>query len=278
MSDNKPKDKLKKLKNKKKDVISINPLELFGQNPLKSNFKDKTKEEIKKEKKLLQENKINAQPLSSNQIFFNKNKSENQTDCPYILPDDKNNIFLLEKIIPILEYLFSYNDIVDEKMIKLLSPLLTVDNYNNILEERETLNICGNFTCGKEIKEKTPEGILSYDKITKKYETKHISNVFCSKNCLDIFQNYVKSAVKDKKYEKLLILDSILIFEALQDYYDKDEELTRISQLGDNLLETYIRNNKSEEKEIREYCKKKRIEITKLFVDNFDEYLIKLNN
>ena len=278
MSDNKAKDKLKKLKNKKKDVISINPLELFGQNPLKNNFKDKTKEEIKKEKKLLQENKINAQPLSSNQIFFNKNKSENKTDCPYILPDNKNNIILLEKIIPKLEYLFSYNDIVDEKMIKLLSPLLTVDNYNNILEERETLNICGNFTCGKEINEKTPEGILSYDKITKKYESKHISNVFCSKNCLDIFQNYVKSAVKTKKYEKLLILDNILIFEALQDYYDKDEELTRISQLGDNLLETFIRNNKKEEKEIRDYCKKKRIEITKLFVDNFDEFLVQLNN
>ena len=43
MSDNKGKDKLKKLKNKKKDVISINPLEIIGQNSLKNNFKDKTK-------------------------------------------------------------------------------------------------------------------------------------------------------------------------------------------------------------------------------------------
>ena len=62
-------------------------------------------------------------------------------------------------------------------------------------------------------------------------------------------------------------------FEWNQDYYDKDEELTRISQLGENLLETFIRNNKDEEKKIREYCKNKRIEITKLFVDNFDEIL-----
>ena len=54
MSENKGKDKLKKLKNKKKDVITINPLEIIGQNSLKNNFKDKTKEEIKKEKKLIQ--------------------------------------------------------------------------------------------------------------------------------------------------------------------------------------------------------------------------------
>ena len=54
--EDKNKDKLKKLKNKKKDVISINPLEMLGNNPLKNNFKDKTKEEIKKKKKYL--NKI----------------------------------------------------------------------------------------------------------------------------------------------------------------------------------------------------------------------------
>ena len=76
-----------------------------------------------------------------------------------------------------------------------------------------------------------------------------------------------------KGVENLLGLDIILIFEALQDYYDKDEELTRISQLGDNLIETFIRSNKKEEKEIREYIKKKRIELTKLFVDNFDDVL-----
>ena len=43
MSENKGKDKLKKLKNKKKHVISINPLEIIDQNSLKNNFKDKIK-------------------------------------------------------------------------------------------------------------------------------------------------------------------------------------------------------------------------------------------
>ena len=37
-------DKLKKIKNKKKDIISIDPLEMIGQNPLKNNFKYITKE------------------------------------------------------------------------------------------------------------------------------------------------------------------------------------------------------------------------------------------
>ena len=110
-------EKLKKIKNKKKDIISINPLEMLGQNPLKNNFKDKTKEEIKKEKKLLEKNKINSQPLSSNQIFFKKDKNENQKKYPYILPEDKNNIFLLKKIISQIEYIFSYNDIIEEKII-----------------------------------------------------------------------------------------------------------------------------------------------------------------
>ena len=271
-------EKLKKIKNKKKDIISINPLEMLGQNPLKNNFKDKTKEEIKKEKKLLEKNKINSQPLSSNQIFFKKDKNENQTKYPYILPEDKNNIFLLKKIISQIEYIFSYNDIVEEKIIKLLTPLLSVDNFNNILEERETLNICGNFLCGKEIKDKTPDGVFSYDKITKTYDTKHVSNVFCSKECADTFQNFVKSVVKNKGIENLLPLDSILIFESLQDYYEKDEELTRISQLGENLLDTFIRNNKEKEKEIKEYCKNKRIEITKLFIEDFDNILNQIKN
>ena len=135
MEENKPKDKLKKLKNKKKDVISINPLEMLGKNPLKNNFKDKTKEEIKKEKKLIEENKINSQPLSSNQIFYKKNKNDIKTNCPYILPDDKKNISLIKNIVTKFENLFSYNDIVEERIVKLVSPLLTVDNYNSIYAE-----------------------------------------------------------------------------------------------------------------------------------------------
>ena len=273
MEENKPKDKLKKLKNKKKDVISINPLEMLGKNPLKNNFKDKTKEEIKKEKKLIEENKINSQPLSSNQIFYKKNKNDIKTNCPYILPDDKKNISLIKNIVTKFENLFSYNDIVEERIVKLVSPLLTVDNYNSILEERESLDICGNFLCGKKIEEKIPEGVFSYDKVANKYDTKHISNVFCSKNCLDTFQNFVKSVVKNKNYANLLILDNVLIFESLQDYYDKDETLTKISELGNKLLKSFIINNNDKEKQIREYCNNKRIELTKLFVDNFDEAL-----
>ena len=77
MSENKGKDKLKKLKNKKKDVVSINPLEILGQNSLKNNFKDKTKEEIQKEKRLIEENKLNSQPLSSKQIHTQKESNKN---------------------------------------------------------------------------------------------------------------------------------------------------------------------------------------------------------
>ena len=277
MSENKGKDKLKKLKNKKKDVITINPLEILGQNSLKNNFKDKTKEEIKKEKKLIQENKINVQPLSSNQIHTKKEinifKPSETGKYTYILPEDKNNIFLLNKIISKLEYLFSYNDIVEEKICNLLTPLLSVNNYNSILEERETLNICGNFLCGKKIKSKIPNGVYADDEITKTFSNTPVSNIFCSKECFEKYQKLVKTASKNYRISKLLNIDSILLFESLQDYYEKDDELTRISNLGDNLLETYIRANKSNEKEIRDYCKKKRIELTKIFVNDFEEII-----
>lgn len=279
MSENKGKDKLKKLKNKKKDVITINPLEIIGQNSLKNNFKDKTKEEIKKEKKLIQENKINTQPLSSNKIhtkkeiniFKGKENSNNQPK--YILPEDKNNLFLLEKIKAKLETLFSYNDIVEEKMCKLLTPLLSVNNYNSILEERETLDICGNFLCGKKIKSKIPEGVFAFDNISQKCSSVHLSNIFCSKECFDKFQEMVKYSSKNYNIQNLLNIDSILLFASLQDYYENDEDIKRIADLGDNLLETYIRRNKSEEKDIRDYCRKKRVELTKIFVDDFEKIL-----
>ena len=283
MSDNKGKDKLKKLKNKKKDIISINPLEILGKNSLKNNFEDKTKEEIKKEKKLIQENKLNSQPLSSNQIhtqkdlISNKKIQNNNIEAAYILPEDKNNLFLLQKIQYKLEYLFSYNDIVEEKIYKLLAPLLSVNNYNSILEERETLDICGNFLCGKKIKSKIPEGVFADDIINKKFDTVHLDNIFCSKECFDKFQQLVKYASKHYKITNLLNIDNILLFEALQDYYEKNDELTRISDLGDNLLETFIRSNKKKEKEIRDYCKKKRIELTKIFVDDFEDILKEKN-
>ena len=276
MSDNKGKDKLKKLKNKKKDIITINPLEILGQNSLKNNFKDKTKAEIKKEKKLIEENKINAQPLSSNKIHTKGEINifkNNAKDVIYTLPEDKNSLFLLKKITSRLEYIFSYNDKIDDKLFKLISPLLSVNNYNSILEERETLDFCGNFLCGKKITSKVPEGVFSEDKVGNKFSSVHLDNFFCSKECFDKFQELVKIATKNYKISNLLNIDSIIIFEALQDYYEKDEELTRISNLGDNLLETYIRNNKSEEKEIREYCRKKRIELTKMFVEDFEEIL-----
>jgi hypothetical protein len=277
MSENKGKDKLKKLKNKKKDVISINPLEILGQNSLKNNFKDKTKEEIQKEKRLIEENKLNSQPLSSKQIHtqkeINKNIENKNGNQKYILPENKNSLFLMQKIVSQIEYLFSYNDILEEKIYKLLVPLLSVNDYNNILEERETLDICGNFLCGKKIVSKVPEGVYSDDSISKKFDNVHLDNMFCSKECFDKFQKLVKFAAKNYKFSNLLSIDTILLFEALQDYYEKDEELTRISELGDNLLETYIRENKKDEKKIRNYCKKKRIELSKIFVDNFEEIL-----
>ena len=158
-------------------------------------------------------------------------------------------------------------------MCKLLTPLLSVNNYNSILEERETLDICGNFLCGKKIKSKIPEGVFAFDNISQKCSSVHLSNIFCSKECFDKFQEMVKYSSKNYNIQNLLNIDSILLFASLQDYYENDEDIKRIADLGDNLLETYIRRNKSEEKDIRDYCRKKRVELTKIFVDDFEKIL-----
>jgi hypothetical protein len=63
------------------------------------------------QKQRIGEGMIERDSLSSNNSFANEN-----INVAFILPEDKNNIFLLKKIISKLEYLFSYNDIVEEKI------------------------------------------------------------------------------------------------------------------------------------------------------------------
>ena len=259
MSEKKENDKLKKLKNKKKDIITINPLEIKGQNTLKNNFKDKTLAEIKKEKKIIQENKINAQPLSSNQVLPQKEVLEQKNGLLLrYLSEDKDNISKVKKIILNIEYLFSYNDILEEKFCKLLIPLLSVKNLNNILEERETLDICGNFLCGKKIENKN-------------LDCKSYKNTFCSKECLGTIQEFAKKALKNYRATNWLYIDNIIFFESLQDYYEQDKEIGEISKLGGQLFENLIKENINEEKMLREYRKKVILGLAKIYVKDFDD-------
>ena len=133
----------------------------------------------------------------------------------YFFSEDKNSIFLLNKIKYELEYIFSYNDIAEEKLCKLITPVFWVNNYNNILEERETLDICGNFLCGKKIKSKIPEGVFDDDKISKQFTSVNLSNIFCSKAWFTKFQEFLKYASKNYKITNWLNIDSILLFEAI---------------------------------------------------------------
>ena len=104
---------------------------------------------------------------------------------------------------------------------------------------------------------KVPEGVFADDSINKKFDIVHLDNMFCSKECFDKFQQLVKYAPKNYRLSNLLSINTILLFEALQDYYEKDDKLTRIFDLGDNLLETYIGKIKMK-KRILEIIAKKR--------------------
>ena len=215
-------------------------------------------------------NLLNNQDLGNNkQSLLNFSKNTSSINSPKNINGNENEKKIIRnnfhgKTI--------HNDIVIKKNI--------IDNlnnnkvnYSNILNNKINDNILLNLKNDNdnELDFNDYIKILNFKNI-KGFKRRRSFDKTKNEN-FDKFQKLVKFAAKNYKLSNLLNIDTILLFEALQDYYEKDDELSRISELGDNLLETYIRENKKDEKDIRNYCKKKRIELSKIFVDNIEEIL-----
>lgn len=227
----------RKLKNKKKDIISINDTEPIKQKEPPSN---KTEQ--------------NKKP---------------QIEPQYSLELNHNTSFLMNKILFEIQLLFSMTDKIDDKLNKAISPLLSQENLKNILLERECRSICGYPRCNNQITNKTT-GKASFNKLLNLFSTKDIEDYFCSDECIQCFKT--QSLLSDKfDYVNLISLDNILMFSTIQDYYPPNKYLTRIASLAQNLLDEFERHNK--QLKLDDYFKYHRLKIAQKFIDDFDAIL-----
>ena len=135
--DAKPKSKLK---NKKKDVISLNDTST----PSPSTTTSKTN------------NTEPQQPPIDN------------LPEQFYLEMNKNTTHLIDKVLWEIQVLLAMTNSIDDKLKNCFVPLLSKEHINNILEERESRNVCGNFQCGKVINTKS-KSVFSYNMIKKQY-------------------------------------------------------------------------------------------------------------
>ena len=248
----------KKLKNKKKDIIQLGPNTVTDQQAkllLTKNFDDKTIKQLKEEREIKKENKISNQPLSST---LPKNEVNLEEKVTY-LDIDRNNLFLIEKLLLELQLLLSLNDVVDEKLVKILAPLLGINHFNSILEERNCRKICGNFFCGRKIHVVFSKS-LKYDEITNEFTNAPIMDMFCDKKCYEEYSKLRKMSGREFRIENLLKLENITLFKSLRVFFEDNPHISRINNLAENLLDTHIRHHKEKkesiEKEVRNYLKK----------------------
>ena len=264
----KKEEKIKKLKNKKKDIISLTP-------QIPQNY-EKTKNNSINDNK-----KINEQPLSS-KLPNNSNNSNinnnNNIDNIILFELNKTNTFLMDKILFQFNLLLSLSNKVNEKLCKLICPFLSNEIMNNILEERESKNICGNFLCGKIIKKSNK---IEYNIINDSFTKESLSKYFCSKECFDIFKKFLNLSQKNFNYLNLLRLDIVYMFSILKNFFEENSYLNRISDLSENLLSIFLRYNIKNIEIYNKIMDNELINIAKYFIEDFDEvfqiYLQKIN-
>ena len=236
------KDISKKLKNKKKDIIT------FSDTPSTTN----------------KDNKENNQPLSST-----INQVPEETEH-YTLPLTKNTTFITDKILFQIQLLLSMTDKVDEKIVNVFVPLLSKEHFQNILEERECRTICCNFLCSEKINNKS-NGKITYNIIRDEFSRDTLFDYFCSKECFEIYRKWTMQSIEKFDYLNILSLSNIFLLTNIKDYYPENKYLERIADLADNIMQEYLRNNK--ELKLDNYFQRQRLRVAKLFIDNFDELI-----
>ena len=236
------KDITKKIKNKKKDIITLTDTP-------STNSKD---------------NKENNQPLSST---IKKIREETER---YTLPLTKNTTFITDKILFQIQLLLSMTDKVDEKIVNVFVPLLSKEHFQNILEERECRSICVNFLCSEKIKNKS-NGKIVYNIIRDEFSRDNIFDYFCSKECFEKYRKWTMQSIEKFDYLNILSLSNIFLLTNIKDCYPENKYLERIADLADNILQEYLRNNK--QLKLDNYFQHHRLRIAKIFIDNFDELI-----
>jgi len=185
----------------------------------------------------------------------------------------------MDKILFQFNLLLSLSNKVNEKLCKLICPFLSNEIMNNILEERESKNICGNFLCGKKIKKSNK---IEYNIINDSFTKESLSKYFCCKECFYIFKKFLNLSQKNFNYLNLLRLDIVYLFSILKNFFEDNNYLNRISDLSENMLSIFLRYNIKNIEIYNKLMDDELIKIAKYFIEDFDElfqiYLQKSNN
>jgi hypothetical protein len=241
--DAKPKSKLK---NKKKDVISLNDTSTPSPSPSTSSSS--------------KDNNGPQQPPID--------------DLPeqFYLEMNKNTTHLIDKVLWEIQVLLAMTNSIDDKLKNCFVPLLSKEHINNILEERESRNVCGNFQCGKVIDTKS-KSVYSYNSIKKQYTKIDPQDYFCSIECFNIFKQMTLTCIDKFDYFKLLSLNTIFLLANIKYYYPEQKNLNRIADLSENLIQDYLTHNKEAKSKLGNYFQRRRLRIAKMFIDDFDEVI-----
>ena len=238
--------KLKKLKNKKKDIITL------GSSSININKNNKLE-------------KILTQPLSS-KLPNNKNIIYDK----FIFEQSRENIILISKIIFQIEILFSYTNKIDIKVCNLISPLISKTHFENIREERDARNICSNFLCSNKI-ERNRNFSLNYNPKKKVFDEDSNFNYFCSEKCYDEYNKFLSLSISNYNYLLLFTLDSIYLFSILYEYFEENIYLKKIGEIADEMIHSFKKNNIKDINDINDFLDLERIKYSKILIDNFDE-------
>ena len=234
-------NKKKKLKNKKKDVIS------FGSDTVVTTADSAKPATDLKEK-----------PSPSTHIIGQEK---------FTLPLTKNTTFITDKILFQIQLLLSSGIKVDQILGKIFASLISREHFHNILLERECNEVCGNFFCTNEIEKVPKKSKLKYNKIKGTFSKEDLFDYFCCEECFETFRKLAIDSQDRFDYLRLLSLDVVFLLRHIQDYYEQNKYLERISDLAENILGEYLRGNK--ETNFENFFRRERTKISKIFIKDF---------
>jgi hypothetical protein len=220
-----------KLKNKKKDIITpdnYNPI------PKVEKKTDEPKvEDVNSARKVTFKDQIEIN------TFDNKeNKKESLGGEKQAKPNTKNDAkvtLTMNTISFNIQLLLSMYNAIDLKLYYLLNRYLSPEHIRNILEERDSREICGNILCGKGI-HRPKNKKYYYDAKQKDFIKDDIIDYFCDIKCFQKFKELTKLS-QAFDYFTLLRVDFLVMLTVLPEYFPEVKYIEKISELSKTILE-----------------------------------------
>jgi hypothetical protein len=211
-----------KLKNKKKDVITLEGSLIHNppDNDKKQNILVEETKIFKNEKEEISE------PHESNDISSITQKIKNT----------ENNNITIKKILFKIQLLLSMTNKLDSKILSILSQVLSEEHLKGVLEERDSRGICGNLSCGSKLNLKLEDSEKYYYNFTSKdFSKDSVCDFFCDVKCYQKFKD-VLNVTKNFDYLRLLTIDTIYLLSILKEFYADNSYLEEISILSTQIL------------------------------------------